>query len=33
MYLASVKAHRDQGLSVGFFDPKTREVRQEIIGL
>ncbi len=33
MYIASVKAHREQGLSVGFFDPKTREVRQEIIGL
>jgi len=33
MYLASVKAHREQGLSVGFFDPKTREVRQEIVGL
>jgi predicted transcriptional regulator len=33
MYLASVKAHREEGLSVGFFDPKTREIRQEIVGL
>jgi metal-responsive CopG/Arc/MetJ family transcriptional regulator len=33
MYLASVKAQKEQGLRVGLFDPKTREIKSEIIGL
>lgn len=33
MYLASVKAHRERGLHVGLFDPATREVKSEIVGL
>jgi metal-responsive CopG/Arc/MetJ family transcriptional regulator len=33
MYLASVKAHQERGLRVGLFDPKTREIQQEIVGL
>jgi hypothetical protein len=32
MYLAAARANRD-GLLVGFFDPKTREVKQEVVGL
>jgi hypothetical protein len=33
MYIASVKAQREHGLHVGLFDPATREIKQEIIGL
>ncbi len=33
MYLAVAKAQREQGLHVGLFDPKTREVQSEIIGI
>jgi hypothetical protein len=33
LYLAAAKAHREKGLSLGLFDPKTREVQSEIIGL
>jgi len=33
MYLASVQAHRERGLRVGLFDPTTREIQQEIVGL
>ena len=33
MYLAAAKAQREKGLHVGLFDPKTREVQSEIIGL
>jgi len=33
MYLAAARAQREQGLRVGLFDPKTREVQSEIIGI
>jgi hypothetical protein len=33
MYLAVAKAQRENGLHVGLFDPKTREVQSEIIGI
>jgi metal-responsive CopG/Arc/MetJ family transcriptional regulator len=33
MYLAASRAKHEQGLLVGFFDPKTKEVKQEVIGI
>jgi predicted transcriptional regulator len=33
MYLAAAKAQREEGLHVGLFDPKTRQIQTEIIGL
>lgn len=33
MYLAAARAQRESGLHVGLFDPKTREVKTEIIGI
>jgi hypothetical protein len=33
MYLAAAKAQREKGLHVGLFDPKTREIQTEIIGI
>jgi predicted transcriptional regulator len=33
LYLASRTAQRERGLRLGLFDPNTREIQQEIIGL
>ena len=33
MYLAAAKAQRERGLHVGLFDPNTRQVESEIIGI
>jgi predicted transcriptional regulator len=33
MYLAAAKAQREEGLRVGLFDPKTRQIQTEIVGL
>jgi hypothetical protein len=33
LYLAAHRAQKEDGLQLGMFDPKTREVRREIIGL
>jgi predicted transcriptional regulator len=33
LYLAAHRAQQEDGLQLGMFDPKTREVRREIIGL
>ena len=33
IYLAAVRARRDEGLGIALFDPATREIRTEIVGL
>lgn len=33
MYLTSVEALKERGLHVGLFDPATREIKSEIVGL
>jgi metal-responsive CopG/Arc/MetJ family transcriptional regulator len=33
LYLAAHRAQQEDGLQFGMFDPKTREVRREIVGL
>ncbi|MDE2327222.1 hypothetical protein [Acidiphilium sp.] len=33
IYLAAVRAQRDEGLGIALFDPATREIRTEIVGL
>jgi hypothetical protein len=33
MYIAADKAKKEEGLSLGFFNPETKEVVREIIGI
>ena len=33
MYLAAASAHKNEGYNVGFFDPKTKELKQEVVGI
>jgi len=33
MYLTAARAQREKGLHVGLFDPETRQIQTEIVGL
>lgn len=33
LYLAATKANRDEGLEVGFFDSKTKQLKREVVGM